>query len=59
MNLRYYISTPTEISVLVFSIMTPCSMVGGYQCVTGAYCSHIQGVQRQYNPSTSSTCLPE
>jgi hypothetical protein len=31
--------------IAVFCVMTPCSPVGGYQCVRGTQCQHNWGIR--------------
>jgi hypothetical protein len=41
--LRSDVFTMVKIYTMVFSIMTLCSLVCGYQHFTGTYCYHLQG----------------
>jgi hypothetical protein len=40
--LRRYGLQTFQFHIVVFSIMTPCSLIGGYQCFRALYCPHIQ-----------------
>jgi hypothetical protein len=32
-----------KVSVVVFCVVAPCGIVGGYQSFEGTYCLHLQG----------------
>jgi hypothetical protein len=38
----YEVFVPVKIHVVVFWIMTPCSLMDGYQCFGGIYYNHFQ-----------------
>jgi hypothetical protein len=41
LDLRFYVFTAGNVHVVVFCIMTPCSLAGGCQCFEGRYCIYL------------------
>jgi hypothetical protein len=41
-NTRFRVSTAMDTWIMVFWLMTPCSLVGDYQCFRGVCCPHLQ-----------------
>jgi hypothetical protein len=49
--------TMVKMLVLLFWVVAPCGLVGGYKCFRGTHCLHLQGRRRQYVPP-KRRCLP-
>jgi hypothetical protein len=42
-HLTFDVLTAVKMSIVVFRVLTPCDLVGGYQCFGGTYRLHLQG----------------
>jgi hypothetical protein len=47
---RFEVLTAVKMLIVVFWVVTPCSLVGGYQRLGGTYSFHFQGIKWLYVP---------